>query len=149
MRHLNPEKLHVSFLLGAGPDGPLAPRTYTLTHSDSTGELFLSIGPQYNRQQVSGLYTRLMRDEVLAEWQGDALVVHCHVSGGIVFGTAGYRLETFRHHMPLVLEAITFGDRRLFAGHPKLQQAAIQVQFHGRQEILETWGAVTDWLPAV
>jgi hypothetical protein len=46
-------------------------RCYTLTHSDTTGELFLTIGPDFDRAQISGLYTRLMRDEVLAEWRED------------------------------------------------------------------------------
>ena len=40
------------------------------------------------RAQISGWYTRLMRDEVLAEWledeDGPALHVYCHVSGGLV-----------------------------------------------------------------
>lgn len=31
----------------------LLPRKYTLTHSDVTGELLLTIGPSYNRFQVS------------------------------------------------------------------------------------------------
>lgn len=39
------------------------PRAYTLTHSDRTGDLFLSIGPKHDEAQVAGLYTRLMRDE--------------------------------------------------------------------------------------
>ena len=67
-RRLRPEKLHVRFLPGAAPEGPITPRCYTLTHSDATGDLFLTIGPQYDREQVSGWHTRLMRDEVLAEW---------------------------------------------------------------------------------
>jgi len=80
---LNPDKLHVRFEAGAAPEGPLIPRCYTLTHSDSTGELFLTIAPEVDQKQVSGWYTRLMRDEVLAEWQqgedGPALHVFCHV----------------------------------------------------------------------
>ncbi len=68
MKNLKPSKLTVQFLPGAQPDGPILPRRYTLTHSDSTGELLLSIGLEFNRPQISGWYTRLMRDEVLAEW---------------------------------------------------------------------------------
>jgi hypothetical protein len=69
VRFLDPEKLRVSYLTGARPDGPLVPRRYTLTHSDSTGNLYLTIGLDYNVKQISGLYTRIMRDEVLAEWK--------------------------------------------------------------------------------
>jgi hypothetical protein len=93
MKHLDPENLHTSFLPGAISEGTVIPRRYTLTHSDRTGELFLYIGPDYNKDQISGWYTRLMRDEVLAEWKQDkesySLHVYLHVSGGLVFGRAG------------------------------------------------------------
>ena len=67
MKRLNPEKLHVTYLGGTTPEKLTLPRRYTLTHSDRTGELFLSIGREYDTKQTSRLYTRLMRDEVLAE----------------------------------------------------------------------------------
>jgi len=85
MRFLDPEKLHANYLAVARPDGPLAPRRYTLTPSNRTGKLYLTIGLDYNVKQISGLYTRIMRDEVLAEWKVDgnpSLNVHCYVSGG-------------------------------------------------------------------
>ena len=95
MTRLNPEKLHVTFLPGMNAGSLETPRYYTLTHSDTTGDLFLSIGPTYHKKQISGLYTRLMRDEVLAEFKNDSeeasLSVYCHVSGGFVFGRAKWR----------------------------------------------------------
>lgn len=36
----------------------LLPRKYTLTHSDVTRELLLSVGPSLNRQQVSAIMDR-------------------------------------------------------------------------------------------
>jgi hypothetical protein len=69
MSRLKPEKLHVRFAPSTTADGPVVPRRYTLTHSDVTGDLFLTIGPAYDHKQISGLYTRFMRDEVLAEWR--------------------------------------------------------------------------------
>jgi hypothetical protein len=151
-RRLRPEKLHVRFLPGAKPEGPITPRCYTLTHSDATGDLFLTIGPQHDREQISGLYTRLMRDEVLAEWidEEDSLVlhVHCHVSGGLILGSAGWRDAIFRRELPLVLESFRFGDRRLFEIHPKLGRAAILVHFHAtrsRYDRVESWGVLADY----
>jgi len=89
MERLNPQKLHVTYLTGTKPGNISLPRRYTLTHSDITGELFLTIGSEYDKKQVSGIYTRLMRDEVLAELtsEGDSPVfrVYCHVSGGFYF----------------------------------------------------------------
>jgi hypothetical protein len=88
-----------------------------------------------------------MRDEVLAEWsqeQGSpTLDVHCHVSGGLVLGPAGWRDAIFRHELPLVLEALRHGDRALYAAHPELDQAPIKVHLHARQPRLdrvEAWG---------
>jgi phosphatidate phosphatase PAH1 len=67
MLRLSTEKLHVVFKDNVKADGPIVPRCYTLTHSDFTGDLFLSIGASYDLKQISGIYTKLMRDEVLAE----------------------------------------------------------------------------------
>ena len=151
MEHLNPEKLHVNFIGGANADGPITPRAYTLTHSDSTGDLFLSIGLQNNLPQISGLYTRLMRDEVLAEWETNEQIilhVHFHVSGGLVFGPAKWRYSIFRHHLPMVLEAFWYGDKRLIEIYPKMAKAPIIVHFHAREKKLnksETWGVFDDY----
>lgn len=152
MSHLDPRKLHVEYLKGVTPAEPILPRTYTLTHSDTTGELFLTIAPRYNQPQVSGWYTRLMRDEVLAEWQededGPALHVHCHVSGGLILGTARWRYEIFRRELPLVLEAFRFGDRQLFEAQPALDEAPIRVHFAASQRRYrrtERWGTPADF----
>lgn len=53
----DPAKLTVSFENGSSvledlQVSQLLPRTYTLTHSDVTGHLQLSIGPRYNQEQV-------------------------------------------------------------------------------------------------
>ena len=152
MSRLQPGKLHVRFAAEVTPDGPITPRRYTLTHSDATGDLYLTVGPDYDRQQISGWYTRLMRDEVLAEWHngedGPALHVHCHVSGGLVLGSAGWRDAIFRRELPLVLEAFRFGDRRLFEIEPGLDEASIWIHFHAtrpRYNRTEPWGVPDDY----
>jgi hypothetical protein len=149
---LNPDKLHVEFLPGAGERGPLIPRRYTLTHSDATGDLFLAIGADYDEQAISGLYTRLMRDEVLAQWQesdrGPSLHLYCHVSGGLAFGPAGWRYRIFQHELPLVLEAMRFGDASLYDAHPALDDSPIWVHFRARQrryQRTERWGSPADY----
>jgi hypothetical protein len=152
MGRLRPEKLHVRYIGGVTAGGPVIPRRYTLTHSDVTGDLFLTIGPQYDGEQVSGWYTRLMRDEVLAEWrqegEGPSLHVHCHVSGGLVFGTASIRYAIFQRELPLALEAFRYGEQKLFEAHPELEQAPILVHFqsssrHYRRT--ERWGTPADY----
>ena len=93
-----------------------------------------------------------MRDEVLAEWRedeaGPALHVDCHVSGGLVLGSAGWRFNIFQRHLRQVIEAFRHGDRRLFAAHPSLDQAPVHVHFHARQaqyDKIEGWGTLEDY----
>ena len=152
MSRLRPEKLHVRLIEGVGAEGSITPRRYTLTHSDTTGDLFLTIGPSYDKAQISGWYTRMMRDEVLAEWRqdddGPCLHVFCHVSGGLVIGTARWRDAIFRHELPLVLEAFRYGDRGLYEVIPELDEALIRVHFRsGRRRFRRTerWGTPADY----
>ena len=152
MGRLRPEKLHVTLAPGTASDGPITRRRHTLTHSDRTGDLYLTIGADYDRKQISGWYTRFLRDEVLAEWRiqksGPALHVHCHVSGGLVLGSARWRYDIFRRELPLVLEALRFGDRALYRAHPDLDQAPIWIHFHAVQQEYdrrERWGAPRDY----
>ena len=144
MSQLDPRKLHVTFASA----GEMPARRYTLTHSDLTGDLFLTIGPDYDRKQISGFYIRLMRDEVLAELtrdpDGPCLHVYVHVSGGLAFGGAGWRNDILHYHMPMVLEAIRHGDRDHFAAHPELDKASVRVHFHSH---LSHYNAVEEWEP--
>jgi len=152
MERLNPKKLHFTYLTGTTPEELILPRRYTLTHSDITGNLFLSIGNHYNEKQISNLYTKLMRDEVLAELTGDCnsllFRIYCHVSGGFVLGTAKWRYNIFHSELPLVLEAIRYGDRALFEQNPQLDKTPILVHFqstNGRFNKVEDWGTMVKY----
>ena len=152
MTRLIPEKLHVKYLHDTTPDAPLLPRFYTLTHSDFSGDLFLSIGPSYDTKKISGFYTRPMRDEVLAELKEDSeglsLNVYCHVSGGFVFGRAKWRYSIFCSELTLGLEAIRFGDKAFFDRNPKLDQIPVLVHFKStdkRYNKTEKWGSLGDY----
>ncbi len=152
MSQLRPEKLHVRFASGSQPGGPAVPRRYTLTHSDLTGDLFLTMAPDYNQEQLSGFQMRLMHDEVLGEWlqEGDSFALHlyCHVSGGLIFGPARLRDFFFRRELPLALQALRYGDRALFQAHPVLDQAPVWVHFRAAQaryNRVERWGVPADY----
>jgi hypothetical protein len=148
-----PSKLNLSYLAGTTPDKFILPRRYTLTHSDISGELFLTIGSQYNTKNISRLYTRLMRDEVLAELAGNGesleFRVYCHVSGGFVIGTAKWRYNIFRSELPLALAAIRYGDRFLFEKNPELDNARVYVHFRSsdsKYNNVEQWGVMADYV---
>ncbi len=151
MSRLITDKLHTGFLAGVFPQDPMIPRRYTLTHSNYTGELFLSIGPEYNTAQLSGICARLMRDEILGEWQEAnpvALHLYCHVNGGWVLGPAAARYKLFKRELPLIVEALRYGDRRLFSAHPNLDQAPIIIHFSStdqRYDKIEHFGQPGDF----
>jgi len=149
----NPKKLHVNYSEKCEAGKKFIPRRYTLTHSDSTGDLFLTINCDYDENQISKLYTRFMRDEVLAEWIEDnnqyELHIYVHVSGGFVFGWARLRERIFKFHMPLVLNALIYGDKELFEIYPLLNNARIIVHFNSKKKKynkVEDYGIVNNYV---
>ena len=148
MVRLKSEKLRVKILLN---ESHILPRRYTLTHSDNTGNLYLTIAPDYDKEQISGLYTRFMRDEVLGEWKKSAegyfLHIYCHIGGGLVYGDIKTRESIFRREMQLVLEAICNGDAELFQKNPELDNASIIVHYQksGKDYKIEKFGKPTDY----
>ena len=120
-----PAKLSVSYSLDAISTTISPPeriRRYTLTHNDITGQLWLTVGREYNEAQISGFYTRLLRDEVVAEWRWTSddcnegrtettpcsdslpsLHLFCHVSGEERWLAPPFlRNYIFRREIPLV-----------------------------------------------
>ena len=148
----NPNKLHCTYGKSCEIKDDFLPRRYTLTHSDSTGDLFLKIDCDYDEEQISSFYTRFMRDEVLAEWLEEdnkkELHVYLHVSGGFVFGWAAMRDKIFRYHLPMVLNAIIYGDAELFKSFPLLKESPIIVHFNSERSKynkIESHGYVKDY----
>jgi hypothetical protein len=96
-----------------------------------------------------------MRDEVLAEMIHDGdqavLYVYVHVSGGIAFGFAGWRNAILHYHMPMVLEAIRYGDGVIFKHHPELDEAKVFIHFAShrkRYKQVEDWGQMRKYKTA-
>jgi len=144
---LDPSRLHVRFTDGAQASGPVVPRRYTFTHSDRTGDLFLSIGADYDREALGALQVRVERDEVLGEWvldnEGPRLDLRMAAQGGLpVFGTGAVRRRIFCRHRPLVLAALRRGDRALTEAHPELVVAPVVAHFGWRdgRDDHELWG---------
>ena len=126
LKKLNPEKLSVSLCHGVTPLNPIFPRRYTLTHSDTTGELFLTIGKHYAYDEIS-----VMRDEVLAKWvfTDNQYKLYVYVGGPFGKDIAAIRYRIFVKELPLALEALRYGDRLFFNNYPPLDCAPIFVYF--------------------
>jgi hypothetical protein len=114
----------------------LPPRRYTVTHNDITGHIALSIGEDFDVHQISGWYTRLVRDEVCAEWsfaKAPSLHLYCHVSGATKWlAPPRYRNYIFKREMPLVLDSILYAERNLL-GNEALWLAPIFIHFEAAE----------------
>lgn len=142
MGNFEPEKLTVEFRDGVTNTEPIISRRYTLTHSDKTAQLFLTIGLNYAFDKMS-----TMRDEVRGEWRkadnSYLLNVYLKVDGIFRPGAAVIRNEIFRRELPLALEAIVYGDRAFLKVHPGLYEAPIMAHFNSsvpRYNVIENWG---------
>lgn len=147
MSRLKPEKLSVEFRNGVTATEPIIPRRYTLTHSDITGNLFLTIGLTYAYDKINA-----MRDEVLGEWmqaqEGYFFYVNLYVDGQYGPEVASTRNYIFRRELPLALEAIRYGDNDFFTAHPELNDAPIIVYFSStdpQYNKVEYWGKFSDY----
>jgi hypothetical protein len=130
MSLFNPSKLMITYLAPVTPQRPLEGRKYTLTHSDDTGELFLSIGCQYDSKAIN----ILMRDEVLAEWipqMGEfQLFGRVYISNGEYDEKyAQVRYMIFKKELNLAIKAMVYGDQSLYSCFPWLLDSPIYIQF--------------------
>lgn len=148
-----PEKLSVEYMDGITTTEPVIPRCYTLTHSDLTGDLFLTIGIHFSWNKINP-----MRDEVLGEWKqnGSSLYycVYLYIDQGQYNqNVSAKRNEIFRRELPLALTAIRYGDRFFFNAYPNLDHASIIINFmssypqFARQENWGTFHSISKYIP--
>ena len=146
MAYFNPDKLSIKRFYSN--DLEILSRKYTLTHSDFTGELYLTIGKEYDYDKIKKLYVRFMRDEVLAEWKKSneiyELHIYVHISGGLVFGGARFRNAIIRSHLPLVFKIIKYSEKVLIASNSFLQDASIIVHFQSKRKKYDKIEKISD-----
>lgn len=131
MSNFNPEKLSVTYIPPATTATPLVGRKYTLTHSDLTAQLFLSIGFVYDFQAID----QKMRDEVIAQW-------HVNLQGGYVLAGRAYisggefdqlisarRFDVFQKEMATALRGMVYGDRDFYSLYPIFLDAPIYIYY--------------------
>lgn len=147
LEKLNPKMLLVNFGVGIDETKPIIPRKYTLTHSDESGELFLTIAATYDYGKITD-----MRDEVLAEWtrvnNEYALMVNVMVDKEKNPVMSAVRNSIFTKELPLALQALRYGDREFFSRNSYLDKAPIYVKFNSVYPLfnrLELWGTPSDY----
>lgn len=148
MSRLDSKKLSVEFRNGITATEPIIPRCYTLTHSDTTGEIYLTIAPEFAYDQVNE-----QRDEVLGEWIMEEntyfYYVYLYVDGQFNYEIAKMRNNIFHRELPLALEAIRYGDKIFFDAHPELDNSSIIVFFQStipEFNKVENWGTFSNYI---
>ncbi|MGM9926376.1 MAG: staygreen family protein [Bacillus sp. (in: firmicutes)] len=126
----NESKIAAKFLFPATILAPLLGRKYTMTHSDETGDLFVSIGCIYDYPMLTK-----KRDEVLANWniRHDQYILQgfVYVTGGeFSEEMANVRYNIFKREMETALKSIMFADQTFFLQYPFLLDAPIYIHFY-------------------
>ena len=125
---LNPQKVFVQYRDRMRPYGPVLNRKYTITHSDTTAELFVFVAKSYAEDQITGL-----RDELRVAWKqyekGLALLGSVIVDGNGVIGNADARYIIFYNELPTALQALRQADRFLFDKEPNLDNTPVLIHF--------------------
>ena len=107
-------------------------RKYTITHDDTTGDLFVTIGSSFARDLYGDL-----RDEVILEWVNldgaPVLLGRVLVSGEGIEDAAGIRRKISTRELETALTALQQGDFELFQKHPELVQAPVLIYFQEKE----------------
>lgn len=143
-----PEKVFIEYKDGIGIYGSKERRRYTLTHSDKTGDLFLTIGSKYDYEKVNKT-----RDEVFAKWSKidnkDVLEVFVQVNIDSNVIKTAIRNRIFRRELGSALKSIIYGDREFLKRNPALYNVPVVVNFKSnipRFNKTEEWGKVKDYI---
>lgn len=128
MREINPQKVFVQYRDIMKPCDPVIGRKYTVTHSDTTADLFVFTASKFAEDQVTSI-----RDEVRVAWEQYnnefILIGLVTVSGYGVVGNDDIRNNIFIREMHIALQAIRQADRFLFDNYPKLDDTPIFIHF--------------------
>lgn len=145
----NPNNLETTFVEPMTPLGPIKNRKYTLTHSDQTSMMFLTIANFHDYAAIN----KVLRDELLGVWkvaEDNIYRVYFYAYVGETnFITSSIKYGAFKYHMRLALEAIFYGDRHLFIKNPNLLDTPIVVKFDSSIPVFdnyESYGYVKDYL---
>lgn len=128
MKKMDSSRVHGELRDRVSPVSPILGRKYTVTHSDETGELFVTIGRQFADDKIGEL-----RDEVLLVFEntetGTVLLGEVLVSDEEMNFAPERRNEIFLREMPKALQAVRIADARLYQAKPELDFITILIWF--------------------
>ena len=144
----NTNKIETVFISPITLDNPIEGRKYTLTHSDDTGMMFLTVATEYDYSSIN----QDLRDEIIGTWKKYDnfynLFFYAYV-GDLDYLDALNRYNIFKSHMVSALQAIIYGDRELLNKHKELLNTPIYVKFDSSIPTFnnyEFYGYVKDYI---
>lgn len=139
LTEFDPRKLKVCYDDNCDDDGPIKGRKYSLSHSDETGFLFLTVGKRFYYPDNQTVLAELRRINCI-----DVLDVYVQLDNEKEIESTKIRDKIFRRELPLALKAIIYGDKQFFINN-KLLDAFIRIRFqsnHKQFNTVEQWGKV-------
>lgn len=135
MQPFDASRVHVEYRDGVTRRSPLKGRKYTVTHSDDTGELYVTVGLTHAIDKVGPL-----RDEVFLDFElngrqpafyGTVLIDSANLpeESKKFVKDSQKRTDIFLREMPIALRAIRSADRQLFEQIPKLDTIPVYIWF--------------------
>ena len=147
MKKIDRGKVNVEFRDGVMPLGPICERKYTMTHSDETADLFVTIGNEYAMDKMNEL-----RDEVLLTFEytprGIVLAGEVIVDGRGISGDAETRNGIFARELSTALQAIRYADDEFFKVNPALDDIPIYIWFRSDDPVynkLYDYGTMSEY----
>ena len=133
MSEFDSSRVRTEFRQGVTTTSPIYNRAYTVTHSDETGELFLTIGTEHAYDKIDEL-----RDEVLIQIK--TIDGRLMFYGTVLISEEGdsrdkkMRNEIFMRELPLAIEALKEADRGFFEMHPMLLELPVCIWFRSNDD---------------
>ena len=130
-------------------EGPVQGRKYTITHSDTTGDLFVTVGNDYAEDKID----QKMRDEVRLKWikslKRPALIGTVFLDGDDMKRDVIKRKEIFVKEMPTALKGLRKVEDTLFQMNPCLDKAQVIIGFESSNPMYQGWhsfGVIGDYV---
>lgn len=133
------------------------PRKYTSTHNDTTAEIYISIGHDYNKYLLSSEEVINNQTQVTGKWiynqDKHRHEIHLQVDVSTIKNpNAELRNTIFCAELGPVLEGIAFAETALLEKHPKLGNTRILVHFKSideKYDRIEKWHRLKYWAPSI
>jgi hypothetical protein len=127
------------------------PRKYTSSHNDTTQQIFISIGHNYNQSLLNNDESLNTQSQVIGEWLeiNGKLAIQLEVLVSTEKNpNAAIRNTIFCNELGVVLEGIAFAETGLLKLHPHLASTKIFIKFHSidpNYDRTEYWHRLGYW----